>query len=191
MKKKHTNNLLKVGILFFIIASFIIPGTAIKNNKDHFSENLISVEQARELIEEEEAVLLNIQSDGVYDSDVGGMPVTLGDLACGSCIGNRISDYSYIIVYSQDDIAGQEAIEILEGQGYAVFKVNGLSGIDPYLAWDWTICNPLKPAGPCSFTEAHTCIGGCTWVCDCSVTPCQWTNPYACKSGLCAGQFCA
>jgi hypothetical protein len=123
-------SLLRASLAIIFVLAVIASGSGVmaqaKPPSGLVSEHSISIEEAQGLMAGGKAVLLDVLSDDESTSQIdGAVPVTLENLACGSCIRAKLAGCETVIVYSENSLLEGEAFDLLRGAG---LNATGLTG---------------------------------------------------------------
>lgn len=139
---------LVLGIIILLFGSAFAVGnvtdTRVNTNIDKqnfeegsISEYYISIKETQELIKSQKAILLDVQDKYISYHIDGAPSVIFSDLGCGSCLENKLKEYEYIIVYSEDSKISSQASDLLRDLGYIVYElIDELPSDDFPLSYD-------------------------------------------------------
>ena len=124
-KTKNRKYFIKAGISIVLILVFVMPGSAILNENNISDGKYISVKYAKDLIENQKAIILDIQEEYQYNSySINGViAFSLSDMGCGSCLEYKLNRYESIIITSRDQILQTKAYNLLKDRGYNVYEL--------------------------------------------------------------------
>ncbi len=127
----NTDNLgkfLKAGILVVVVLALVMSGTSSfiteKQTNQVSSEYEVSIEQAKEMIRTQNAILVDVQEgENSVQKITGAVAVTVVDIGCGSCLERKLQQYDSIIIYSENDKLRTTSSEYLRSNQYTVYEL--------------------------------------------------------------------